>query len=71
MRFEELIHHPQVLENRYMEEIETDAYGKVWATGLPWAFSRTPGSILPTAPAGAHTVDILDELDAPRPGREG
>ena len=64
MRFEELIHHPQVVENRYIEPVETETYGTVYATGLPWAFSRTPASILPTAAAGRHTIDILDELDA-------
>ena len=64
MRFEELIHHPQVVANRYIEPVETETYGTVYATGLPWAFSRTPASILPTAPAGKHTIEILDELDA-------
>jgi crotonobetainyl-CoA:carnitine CoA-transferase CaiB-like acyl-CoA transferase len=63
LRFEELIHHPQVTDNRYIERVETERYGPVYATGLPWAFSRTPASILPTAPAGAHTADILDELE--------
>jgi crotonobetainyl-CoA:carnitine CoA-transferase CaiB-like acyl-CoA transferase len=67
MRFEELIHHPQVSANRYMEPVETEAYGRVYATGLPWAFSRTPASILPTAPAGKHTIEILDELGSLEP----
>jgi crotonobetainyl-CoA:carnitine CoA-transferase CaiB-like acyl-CoA transferase len=62
MRFEELINHPQVTANRYIEPVETETYGTVYATGLPWAFSRTPASILPTASAGKHTVEILDEL---------
>ncbi len=64
MRFEELIHHPQVAANSYIEPVETETYGTVYATGLPWAFSRTPASILPTAPAGKHTIEILDELDS-------
>lgn len=64
MRFEELIHHPQVTANRYVEAVETENYGTVYATGLPWAFSRTPASILPAAPAGQHTTEILDELEA-------
>ena len=68
MRFEELIHHPQVTANRYIEPIDTESYGTVYATGLPWAFSRTPASILPTAPAGKHTIEILDELALVEPG---
>lgn len=68
MRFEELIHHPQVTANRYIEPIDTESYGRVYATGLPWAFSRTPASILPTAPAGKHTIEILDELALVEPG---
>jgi crotonobetainyl-CoA:carnitine CoA-transferase CaiB-like acyl-CoA transferase len=67
MRFDELVHHPQVTENHYIEPVETEAYGTVYATGLPWAFSRTPASILPTARAGQHTGEILDELDALTP----
>lgn len=64
MRFEELVHHPQVTQNHYIEPVATEAYGTVHATGLPWAFSRTPARILPTAPAGWHTADILDQLEA-------
>ena len=64
MRFEELIHHPQVTENHYIELARTKDYGDVYATGLPWAFDRTPASILPTADAGEHTGEILDELAA-------
>ncbi len=68
MRFEELINHPQVTANRYIEPVETETYGTVHATGVPWAFSRTPASILPTAPAGKHTIEILDELAAAHSG---
>jgi crotonobetainyl-CoA:carnitine CoA-transferase CaiB-like acyl-CoA transferase len=64
MTFEELIHHPQVTENHYIELAKTEAYGDVYAAGLPWTFERTPASILPTAEAGAHTGEILDELAA-------
>jgi crotonobetainyl-CoA:carnitine CoA-transferase CaiB-like acyl-CoA transferase len=62
MTFEELIHHPQVTENHYIELAQTRAYGDVYAAGLPWTFDRTPGSILPTAEPGEHTGEILDEL---------
>jgi crotonobetainyl-CoA:carnitine CoA-transferase CaiB-like acyl-CoA transferase len=62
MSFEELIHHPQVTENHYIEPARTQAYGDVYAAGLPWSFQRTPASILPTSEAGEHTGEILDEL---------
>jgi len=62
MRFEELMHHPQVTQNDYIEPAQTEAWGEVYATGLPWTFSRTPASVLPAAMAGAHTGEILDEL---------
>ena len=67
MRFEELINHPQVLQNHYIENVSTEHWGEVYATGLPWTFSRTPASVLPTAMAGEHTGDILDELAAREP----
>jgi crotonobetainyl-CoA:carnitine CoA-transferase CaiB-like acyl-CoA transferase len=68
MRFEELMYHPQVVENDYIIGAETEAWGKVYAAGLPWTFSRTPGSILPTARAGEHTAEILDEIaNLPQP----
>jgi crotonobetainyl-CoA:carnitine CoA-transferase CaiB-like acyl-CoA transferase len=67
MRFEELINHPQVTQNHYIEPAETQHWGKVYAAGLPWTFSRTPASILPTADAGEHTGEILDELASRQP----
>jgi crotonobetainyl-CoA:carnitine CoA-transferase CaiB-like acyl-CoA transferase len=67
MRFEELINHPQVLQNHYIENVHTQHWGDVYATGLPWTFSRTPATVLPTAMAGEHTGDILDELAAREP----
>lgn len=62
MRFEELINHPQVIQNHYMENVPTEHWGNVYATGLPWTFSRTPATVLPTAMAGEHTGEILDEI---------
>jgi crotonobetainyl-CoA:carnitine CoA-transferase CaiB-like acyl-CoA transferase len=67
MRFEELLNHPQVWQNHYIEPAKTEAWGEVYATGLPWTFSRTPASVLPTAQAGEHTGEILDEIAAREP----
>ncbi len=64
MNFEELINHPQVTQNHYIEKAQTKPYGDVYAAGLPWSFDRTPASILPTSAAGEHTGEILDELAA-------
>jgi len=62
MRFEELMHHPQVTKNHYIEPAETKHWGTVYATGLPWTFSRTPATVLPTSDGGEQTGEILDEL---------
>jgi crotonobetainyl-CoA:carnitine CoA-transferase CaiB-like acyl-CoA transferase len=62
MRFEELMHHPQVTQNHYIQPAETKHWGTVYATGLPWTFSRTPASVLPTSDGGEQTGEILDEL---------
>ena len=62
MRFEELIYHPQVTLNHYIEPAHTEHWGDVYAAGLPWTFSRTPASILPTSDAGEQTGEILDQL---------
>ncbi|HLF76996.1 MAG TPA: CoA transferase [Dehalococcoidia bacterium] len=67
MRFEELINHPQVMQNHYIEPVQTQAFGEVYATGLPWTFSRTPATVLPTSMAGEHTGEILDELAKAEP----
>jgi crotonobetainyl-CoA:carnitine CoA-transferase CaiB-like acyl-CoA transferase len=67
MRFEELINHPQVTQNHYIEPVQTEAFGEVYATGLPWTFSRTPATVLPTSMAGEHTGEILDELAQAEP----
>jgi crotonobetainyl-CoA:carnitine CoA-transferase CaiB-like acyl-CoA transferase len=67
MRFEELIHHPQVTLNHYIEPAQTKAWGEVYAAGLPWTFSRTPASVLPASEAGEHTGEILDELASREP----
>jgi crotonobetainyl-CoA:carnitine CoA-transferase CaiB-like acyl-CoA transferase len=67
MRFEELINHPQVIQNHYIEPVQTRSFGEVYATGLPWTFSRTPASVLPTSMAGEHTGEILDELASREP----
>jgi hypothetical protein len=48
--------------NHYIEPVTTEHWGEVRATGLPWTFSRTPASVLPTRMAGEDTGDILDEI---------
>ncbi|HEX5369252.1 MAG TPA: CoA transferase [Dehalococcoidia bacterium] len=67
MRFEELMYHPQVRLNHYIEPAQTQDWGEVYATGLPWTFSRTPATVLPASDAGAQTGEILDGLESSKP----
>ncbi|HZQ34633.1 MAG TPA: CoA transferase, partial [Dehalococcoidia bacterium] len=63
LRFDALRHHQQAVENEYLLEVETSAWGKVWTGGPPWHFSRTPASWRGTPMPGEHTGEVLDELE--------
>jgi crotonobetainyl-CoA:carnitine CoA-transferase CaiB-like acyl-CoA transferase len=62
LRWEELRHHAQVLDNDYLVEIETDAWGTVWTGGPPWRLSRTPARMAGPAIPGIDTWALKDEL---------
>ena len=63
LRFEELRHHPQVLANSHMVEIDTPHWGRMEVDGLPWKFERTPaGPIHAGGKPGEHTAEVLREL---------
>ncbi|HEY7294375.1 MAG TPA: CoA transferase [Dehalococcoidia bacterium] len=63
LRFDVLRHHRQAVENEYLLEVETSAWGRVWTGGPPWHFSRTPATWRGTPMPGEHTGEILDELE--------
>ena len=63
LTFEELRHHPQVLANGHMVEIDTPHWGRIHVDGLPWKFERTPaGPIRAGGKPGEHTAEVLAEL---------
>ena len=63
LRFDELRHHPQVLANGHLIEIDTPHWGGMHVDGLPWRFERTPvGPIHAGGRSGEHTVALLREL---------
>jgi len=64
MRWDELRHHAQVLENEYVVPVETDAWGKVWTGGPPWRFSRTPARMVSAPIPGMDTFALKDEVSA-------
>jgi CoA:oxalate CoA-transferase len=63
LRFDELRHHPQVLANGHLVEIDTPHWGRMHVDGLPWRFERTPaGPIRSGGTCGEHTAELLREL---------
>jgi len=63
LTFEELRHHPQVLANGHIVEIDTPHWGRMHVDGLPWKFERTPaGPIRAGGKPGEHTAEVLEEL---------
>ncbi len=56
--------HQQVLENAYLVDIDTAAWGPVTTGGPPWHLDRTPARWTPTPFPGFHDEEILAELAA-------
>ncbi|HVN30085.1 MAG TPA: CoA transferase, partial [Candidatus Binataceae bacterium] len=63
LHFDELKHHPQVLANEHIVEIDTPHWGRMHVDGLPWKFERTPaGPIRSGGKPGEQADAILTEL---------
>jgi crotonobetainyl-CoA:carnitine CoA-transferase CaiB-like acyl-CoA transferase len=71
MDFDALRHHPQVLQNGHIVELQTPHWGTLAVDGVPWKFSKTPaGPIRPGGLKGEHTDEVLRELGLAAKGRE-
>jgi crotonobetainyl-CoA:carnitine CoA-transferase CaiB-like acyl-CoA transferase len=63
MDFEALRHHPQVIQNQHIVDLDTPHWGTLSVDGLPWKFSNTPaGPIRAGGLQGEHTEEVLREL---------
>ena len=60
---DEVLRHPQLIENGLVEEIEHPKAGKVYMLGIPFKLSKMPGAIRRPAPTlGQHTWEVLMEI---------
>lgn len=76
--FEVLRHHPQVVENRHLDHLDTPHFGSLVVDAVPWDFDATPaGPVVAGGLQGEHSEQIraefgLDDADGgPGPGHVG
>jgi CoA:oxalate CoA-transferase len=63
MDYEALKHHPQVVHNDHIVELQTPHWGTLAVDGVPWKFGQTPaGPIRPGGLQGEHTAEVLQQL---------
>jgi crotonobetainyl-CoA:carnitine CoA-transferase CaiB-like acyl-CoA transferase len=62
MDWENLREHRQVIENGYLTELHTPAWGDIWVGGPPWHFSKTPAHMEPAPIPGEATFELQDEI---------
>jgi crotonobetainyl-CoA:carnitine CoA-transferase CaiB-like acyl-CoA transferase len=66
--WEVLRHHRQILDNDYLVEVDTPAWGTVWTGGPPWHLSKTPARMDPPPIPGSDTFDLQSELTSIQEG---
>ena len=60
---DEVLRHPQLIENGLVEEVDHPRAGKVYMLGIPFRLSEMPGAIRRAAPLlGQHTREVLLEI---------
>lgn len=62
-----LLHHQQVLENGFIEQLDMPHRGNVFVGGLPWQFSKTPVRQSSAPVTGEHTAEVLSSGFGLRP----
>ncbi|MCC7103699.1 MAG: CoA transferase [Chloroflexi bacterium] len=61
--FEVIRHHPQVLENGFLAEVETARWGRLFAGAPPWQFESTPAALRSNPEPGGDTAEVLGQLE--------
>lgn len=65
--FDGLRHHPQVVDNGHLAEIESPHFGRLWVDAVPWTFDGEPARpVTPGGLQGEHTADVIAELSLDR-----
>jgi crotonobetainyl-CoA:carnitine CoA-transferase CaiB-like acyl-CoA transferase len=67
--FETLKNHRQALDNRYLAQVDTDAWGSFWVGGPPWRFSKTPAQLKPPPVPGDSTYELQEEVQQRKEGK--
>jgi len=60
-QFDLLRYHPQMVENGYLQELDTH-WGSLYVGGPPWSFEKTPASYFGTSIPGEHTRELFEEF---------
>ena len=61
--WDDLRHHPQVIENDAMSVVEHPHYGTIYQDGVPWQFSKADRlDLVPSPQMGEHTEELFREL---------
>lgn len=62
LNYGEVVEHPQVLANNYVQKVNT-TFGEVTTVGVPAKYSRTPPEAVGIAPdLGEHTEEVLRDI---------
>jgi len=65
LTYNEIIDHPQYLQNQHVMWVEEPGLGTFTAPGPAWKFSKTPARVTPGPIPGQHTNQVLQELGFP------
>ena len=63
IRWSELRHHRQVVDNQYIKDVESPDWGRVFTGGPPYHLAGTPERWFRTPGIGEHNEAVRDELD--------
>lgn len=62
LAFDDLIYHQQIIENKFLVEVDADHTGPFYVGGLPWNLSKTPAEIDKEIPLpGGSTENVMSD----------